>query len=310
MDTALVIPVYNRKEITLRFLDALFQDTLEAFTVIVVDSGSTDNTAAAVREKYPEVILLQTTPASWWAAATNIGVGEAVKRGCRHVITCNDDNIVTVSSLQQLVETAGHEPGALIAACICYYENKERVLFAGRSRSACTDRFLFIDNNRNYSEIRKEIRETDLLSGMCTLIPAQTFNDIGYFDETAFPHIFSDDDFMLRAKKAGYRLLVNTKIVIFNDHKETGLNPYARRLGILEFVKLLISRKSAFQVSTRSRFLWRHRRSVYSFIITFFSDYCRLMAVVIARWVLPYRYFNKLAGYYQGLAANRDYKVS
>ena len=303
MKTAIVIPVFNRKEVTLRFLESLYSGNNFHFSVIVVDSGSTDGTAVAIRNKYPDVILLETTPGSWWAAATNIGVKEAEKKGCEFVITCNDDNYVSAESIERLVGTARDYPHALVAATVCYYSDRDSILFAGRKRSAVTDRFFYIDNGRRYSELDGKIREVDLLHGMCTLFPASVFRDVGYFDEHAFPHLFADDDLALRARKAGYCLLVDTGSVIFNDHMETGLNPYYSKSGPLSIIRMLVSRKSAFQVSTRTRFLWRHRRSLASFVLTWLSDYCRLLLVITARWILPDKYFSKIARCYLEFAS-------
>lgn len=302
MKAAIVIPVFNRREVTLRFLDSFHAGKNSLFTVILVDSGSTDGTPAAIRGKYPDAVLLETTQDSWWAAATNIGVKQALKNGCDFIITCNDDNHVSVTSLEQLVDTAIEQPHSIVAATVCYYGNPDSILFAGRKRSTVTDRFFYIDNGRSYSELDREVREADLLHGMCTLFPAGVFRDVGYFDERAFPQLFADDDLALRARKAGYRLLVDTRSVILNDHTETGLNPYHSRPGPVSIIRLFISRKSAFQVSTRTRFLWRHRRSVMSFLLTWVSDYCRLLLVIMARWILPDRYFSKIARCYLRIA--------
>lgn len=300
MKCAVVVPVFNRRKITLHCLDSLASLDTRKFYIIVVDSGSTDGTREAIRERFSDVILVEATSESWWAAATNLGIKEAEKLGCDYVITCNDDNYIPPQSLQQLLDTAAKNPRAIIAATVCYYNERDKVLFAGRKRSRLTDRFFYLDNSRKYSELEKGIREVDLLQGMCTLFPMQVFMEAGYFDEQTFPHLFADDDLALRAKKCGYSLLVDTESVIYNDHTKTGINPYHARAGFQDCARLLGSRKSVFQVSTRTRFLWRHRRSVFSFFLTWIVDYCRLFCVVIARWVLPDKYFNKLANIYLG----------
>lgn len=303
METAIVIPVFNRREITLRCLDSLASLDARKFCIIVVDSGSTDGTREAIRKHFPDVILVEATSESWWAAATNLGIKEAEKLGCDYVITCNDDNYIPPQSLQRLLDTAEKNPRAIIAATVCYYDDRSTVLFAGRKLSRLTDRFFYLDNSRKYSDLEKGIRDVDLLHGMCTLFPMQVFREIGYFDEQAFPHLFADDDLVLRAKKCGYHLLVDTESVIYNDHTKTGINPYHSRSGFRDVARLLFSRKSVFQLSTRTRFLWRHRRSVFSFFLTWIADYCRLFCVVIARWVLPDKYFNKLANCYLKLVS-------
>ncbi|HKK16247.1 MAG TPA: glycosyltransferase family 2 protein, partial [Gammaproteobacteria bacterium] len=206
MTAAIVIPVFNRRDITLRFLGSLYSDKPDNYFIIVVDSGSTDGTGPAIRENFPDVILLQATPAAWWAAATNMGTKEAIRRGCSYIITCNDDSLVSVNALNHMLETARENPGSIISATVCYLDARDTVYFAGRKRSKFTDRFFYIANLEYYNKLTDELGEADLLHGMCTLFPATVFETVGYFDEVNFPHLFADDDLVLRAREHGYRL--------------------------------------------------------------------------------------------------------
>ena len=61
-DAFLVIPVRNRREITLRCLRHLRDHRdLDWLNVIVVDDGSTEGTSEAVRKEFREVQLVQAT---------------------------------------------------------------------------------------------------------------------------------------------------------------------------------------------------------------------------------------------------------
>ncbi|MGH8119057.1 MAG: glycosyltransferase family 2 protein, partial [Gammaproteobacteria bacterium] len=148
------------------------------------------------------------------------------------------------------------------------------------------------------------LREVDLLHGKCTLFPVSVFATVGLFDDKAFPHLFADDDLVLRAKQRGYRLLVDLDTVILNDQSTTGRNPYDRRLGAGEILELLMSRRSAFQISTRTRFLWRHRRSAVTFGITWCADYLRLLSIILLRWLVPDGMYRKIEQCYLRLISN------
>lgn len=69
-DAFLVIPVRNRREITLRCLRHLRDHRdLDWLNVIVVDDGSTDGTSEAVRKEFREVQLVQGNGDLWWTGA-------------------------------------------------------------------------------------------------------------------------------------------------------------------------------------------------------------------------------------------------
>lgn len=294
MKVAVVIPVYNRKEVTLNCLKALYQDLPASFHVITVDSGSTDGTRESVRENYPDTIIIQGVPEDWWAGAVNRGIKRALEMRCQYILTYNDDNVAAPGMLQGLLKTALLHPYAIISSAVCYLDSRSRIYFAGRRRAKLTDRFIYMGLGRLYDELEKGVCEADLLHGMCTLFPVSVFQHVGLFDEQAFPHLFADDDLILRAKKHGYRLLVDLDTVVFNDHTMKGLSPYDRKPGLRQVVDFFTSRKSVFQVSTRTRFLWRHRRSVISFIITWIADYTRLLCVIFLRWILSPDSYKKL----------------
>lgn len=69
---SVIIPAYNSGKTILRALHSVFNQSLIPIEVIVVDDGSSDNTAALVRENYPDAkLILQKNAGA--AAARNAG---------------------------------------------------------------------------------------------------------------------------------------------------------------------------------------------------------------------------------------------
>jgi len=303
MKVAIVIPAYNRKDVTLKCLKAIYENLPVSFRVILVDSGSSDGTQSAARENYPDTIIIQGQSSDWWAGATNRGIDQAIELGCQSVVTYNDDNVATPDLFAKLSGAAESHPNAIISSAVCYLDAKDKIYFAGRRRAKLTDRFIYMNLNQDYRELEGGLREVDLLHGMCTLFPVSVFQTVGQFDENTFPHLFADDDLVLRAKGRGYRLLVDLDAMVFNDHTRKGLNPYDRRLAVTEIFDLVTSRKSVFQISTRTRFLWRHRRSLVTFIITWLADYSRLAGIILLRWLLPPGLYSKVEKLYLTIRA-------
>jgi len=294
MTTAVVIPTFNRRVTVLLALRSVFKNLPPDHRVIVVDSGSSDGTAEAVKQQFPQAVLLEGNSSMWWAAATNCGVRKAHALGCSYVLTYNDDNVATPGLFTNLVLAAQSAPSSIIAAVCCYLTRPDTVFFAGRMRTGGSDRFYYLDHDTLLSALGKGLRRVDMLHGMCTLFPMAVLDTVGLFNEQGFPQVFADDDLLLKASRAGFPLQVALEAVVLNDRSKTGINPYDRRLGPRGIVQLLVSRKSTFQLAARTRFLWCYRRSFFFFCKTWIFDYLRLFTVVSARWVLPHKAFHSV----------------
>lgn len=76
MEFSVIIPVYNRERLIEKALDSVFAQTFDDFEVIVVDDGSTDQTAEVVRA-HPSSVQLIRQENSGPGAARNTGIEAA-----------------------------------------------------------------------------------------------------------------------------------------------------------------------------------------------------------------------------------------
>lgn len=106
---SVIVPTFQRREILLATLRSLGdQDTAEPFEVIVVDDGSTDGTAAAVRGvDWPFTLVLVRQDNSGPAAARNRGAS----RACAPVLLFIDDDMEADRGLIR-VHLDAHDGGA------------------------------------------------------------------------------------------------------------------------------------------------------------------------------------------------------
>lgn len=294
MKVGIVIPTYRRAATLEQAVGSLMPQLSAGDMIIVVNAGAGNPPEKADSAGRVPIIGLHVGKDCWWAAATNIGAAEAVKRGCTHVLTFNDDSVAAPDLLGELKTVVAREPRSIVAAVCNYLAEPRKVYFAGRVRARWTDRFIYLNHNEAETVLPKGERDVGLLHGMCTMFPVQVFSEIGYFDSGTFPHLFADDDLLLRAARAGYRLIVALDAKAYNDRALTGVNPYRARLSLGEVAALFTSRKSVYQVTRRTLFLWRYRRSFARFLLTWFADYGRVVSLVFLGWLLPPKRFAQI----------------
>jgi GT2 family glycosyltransferase len=90
------------------------------------------------------------------------------------------------------------------------------------------------------------------------LIPIEVIEKVGFFDQKNFPHYVSDYDYFLRAKKAGYKLFLSTKAIVYNKTTLTGFRPSEKILSADKIFTKLFSRRSAGNISNEILFRWKH----------------------------------------------------
>ncbi len=91
-------------------------------------------------------------------------------------------------------------------------------------------------------------------------------------DEKSFPQYHGDSDFTFRAKKIGYKIIVNPVLKIYNDTLHSGIrhNESSKRL-----MQSLFSIKSNYNISKDYLFYKKHSESTiaYSVLINKYFKY-------------------------------------
>jgi glycosyltransferase involved in cell wall biosynthesis len=110
---SVVIPMYNRAEFIPRAITSCLQSSIADFEVIVVDDGSTDGSAAAVRQMdHPAIRLVQHDVNRGLGATRNTGIEHA--RG-EWVIQLDSDDELVDGALDMIRECAAKVPSDVAA---------------------------------------------------------------------------------------------------------------------------------------------------------------------------------------------------
>jgi glycosyltransferase involved in cell wall biosynthesis len=214
----IIIPVHNRRELTLACVGTLSQfSDIQRFSIILINDGSTDGTAEAIRDLYPNVTVLDGNGTLWWTGAIALGMEYAYTQGAEYIIWLNDDCELLPNTLPALVQFCQEHPGAIAGAQGFVTNQPDRLAFGGKRKTWQGYRYIQAELN--------QISPCDLLSGNIVCLPRVVIKKIGYPDIKRTPHYGGDSLYLLRAKKAGFEIFVDGRYPALSLPGESRLYP-------------------------------------------------------------------------------------
>jgi len=204
---AIIIVTWNGKEDCLACLSSLRKLVPPHPSIIVVDNGSTDGTAGAVTDNFPEVTVISSPVNLGFTGGNNKGIEKALSEGADYICLLNNDTEVDPRFLEELLLAAEKEPGAgILGARIMYHDRKDIIWSQGIAVNRITGRIYTTYNNWEGSEVPDGITQVDAVSGAAMLLKGDMLREVGLLDEDYYL-CFEDVDLSLRAGQEGYRVI-------------------------------------------------------------------------------------------------------
>jgi GT2 family glycosyltransferase len=175
-----------------------------AVRIVVVDSGSTDGSPAALAEAFGSRVgqVLMGRNAGF-AGAVNAGMRYAFENGAASALVLNNDTVVDSRMLAALGEAGStHRDAGILCPLIYYLSPASRIWRMGDRDSA----WLPIPRRISDREAGKPVVEIDYGTGCGMLVRREVVEAIGYLDESFFMY-YEDADFCARARRSGFRIL-------------------------------------------------------------------------------------------------------
>jgi GT2 family glycosyltransferase/tetratricopeptide (TPR) repeat protein/SAM-dependent methyltransferase len=199
--TSIILVTHNQLEYTRLCIDSIRLRTDEPYELIVVDNASTDGTADYLRS-LSGVKGIVNAENRGFPAAANQGIGLATGR---QVLLLNNDCLVTSAWLRRLLQALYHDAGVgLVGPCSNCVSGEQQVPVTYDDDLMSLDGFAW-DWGKQHDVLRVD---TDRLVGFCLLIHREVIDEIGLLDERFGVGCFEDDDYCLRALRAGFRAVI------------------------------------------------------------------------------------------------------
>ncbi len=209
----IIVTYYAHKWVD-KFMDSINQSTIKP-KVIIVDNASEDDTVAIIKEKYPEVDLIENSTNIGFGAANNIGIKKALQQGADYVFLLNQDAWVEPNCFECLISTASNNHEYGILSPIQLTPHKEKTI---------EDHFsLFITRDGDKQEIvsdfffnnKKNIYNVKFIQAAGWMLTKECLNDVGDFDPL-FYHYGEDSDYANRVIRHNFKIGIITKALMYH----------------------------------------------------------------------------------------------
>lgn len=217
MLVSVIVVNHNGRAFLDKCLGSLRRQSYPSIEVLLVDNGSSDGSVEFVRERYPEVKIIENEENIGFAGANNVGIRAAHGE---LVATLNNDTEVVPGWLEALVGAmlSGKDVG-MCASKMLRMDDPGIIDSTGIciSRSGASwDRGMFERDMGQYEAMEE-------VFGPCAgaaLYRRSMLDEVGLFDEDFFAYM-EDVDLAFRARLKGWKCLYVPKAVVYHHHGGT-----------------------------------------------------------------------------------------
>lgn len=204
---SVIIVSHNRKKDVLECLESVRKLDYLCYEIIVVDNGSTDGSFEALSKEGNCIKLIETGANLGTAAAINVGIKNS---SGEFFLLLADDVVVHGNALKELVNVMESDDRIGVAGSLIYfYDKPSEIWFYPREFVYKKEKNIFID-------VPEAV-------GCALMTKKSVIDKIGFFDENYFTY-HEEQDFCLRARKQGFRVVCALKSYVW--HKVPFQDPY------------------------------------------------------------------------------------
>lgn len=246
---SIVIVNFNAKKFLEECLKSIYDGMKQIpFEICVVDNNSTDASTQMVREKFPNVKLIENERNKGFIKANNKGI--MASKG-KYVLSLNNDTFILPGALETLTRFMDCHPDA--GACGAKVLNRNGSIQHQCKRgfpTASSALFYFLKLHRLFPKSKifghylmtyldlEKVSEVDSLSGSCLMVRREVIEDVGIMDEDYI--MYGDDlDWCYRIKKAWWKIyyVSDAQIIHYGGMGGSRVLPYR---NIWEFHRSMV----------------------------------------------------------------------
>jgi GT2 family glycosyltransferase len=204
---AIIVVTWNQRDLTLDCLASLQQQRYPNLETIVVDNGSTDGTADAVRAAYPGVVMIENGENLGFVGGNNAGLRYALQGDPEYLMLLNNDTALDPEMVNDLLAVMQADPTIGIAGPkMLYFDQPETIWCAGNRINWRTGDSLRLQAEQPDVAIQESPREVDFITGCAICLRREVIEQIGLLDSRFFIY-YEETDWCVQARNRGWKIL-------------------------------------------------------------------------------------------------------
>jgi GT2 family glycosyltransferase len=223
IDISVIIVSWNAKHFVLDCLKSLQQPLEGGLTMetIVVDNASSDGTAEAIREFFPQVNLIESKTNLGFARGNNLGLESATGR---YVCLVNPDVVVLAGCIERMLQYMEQKPDIGMLGPMILGSDRKVQRSCMRTPTLWNQFSYAVGLDTIFRKSRlfggflmrdfgfDQLRDVDIINGCFWLVRREALHNVGNLDRRLW--MYADDlDWCGRFRSAGWR------VVFFPDAK-------------------------------------------------------------------------------------------
>ncbi len=216
MDLSIIIVNYNTRKLLEKCLESVFKSVGSVkFEVWVSDNGSIDGSIEMMKQKFPQVKLIENNANLGFSKGNNVAIKQATGK---YILLLNSDTEIKPDTLELSLKYMDEHEDVGIMGCKVLLPDGSLDQASRRKFPNPWNSFLRLFGFKKFSDynidspIDQEM-EVDAVMGAYLLIRKSVIDQVGLLDEEYF--MYGEDlDWCWRVKEAGYKVVYYPKAEI------------------------------------------------------------------------------------------------